>query len=207
VKRWVLERALATESRAERELRDVPDWLWDGERLPVPLETIADSHYGLLVREDTDLAALAELDGEVHISGLLIPGPREIWVSAVEARQWPGRRRFTIAHELGHWVLDCERGRAGDEPVHCRTENLSEQGTSEVGETPSTPPRPQYPPPRERDANRFAAALLMPRALVEKEHAWLDGDERKLAHAFGVSQLAMEWRLWFLEQMLEMKLS
>ena len=29
----------------------------------------------------------------------------EIWVNAEEARQWPARRRFTIAHELGHWRL------------------------------------------------------------------------------------------------------
>jgi hypothetical protein len=193
-------RALATEAAAEQQLREVPDWLWDGESLPVPLETIADSHYGLLVREEIELGALAGLEGNVHISGLLFPGAREIWVDAEEGLRWPGRRRFTIAHELGHWVLHCARGHFGEEPVHCRTETLSEQGTSDEQGAVQTPPHPRYPPPRERDANRFAAALLMPRALVEKEHAWLDGDERRLAQAFGVSALAMEWRLWFLQE-------
>ena len=38
----------------------------------------------------------------------------------------------------------------------------------------------------------------MPRALVEKEHAWVDGVLWKLARAFGVSEEAMEWRLRFL---------
>jgi hypothetical protein len=203
MRRWALDRALATETTAERELGRVPDWMWDGESLPVPLDAIADSHYGLLVREETDLAELAGLEDDVHISGLLLPGPREIWVDAEEGLRWPGRRRFTIAHELGHWVLHCEVGRAGGEPVHCRIESLSEQGTTDAEDGGQPPPRPTYPPPRERDANRFAAATLMPRALVEKEHAWLNGDERRMAQVFGVSVLAMEWRIWFLEQLAE----
>lgn len=206
MRRRSLEQALATEAAAEQELRQVPDFLWDGQTLPVPLETIADSHYGLLVRERLQLSALAGLKDDVHISGLLFPGPREIWVDEEEAHRWPGRRRFTIAHELGHWVLHCERGRSGDEPVHCRSETLSEQGTTDAEDASETPPQPRYPPPRERDANRFAAALLMPRSLVEKEHAWLDGDERRLAQMFGVSVLAMEWRVWFLHEILHMEL-
>ena len=35
MKRWAIERALATEAEAEQELRHVPGWLWDGETLPV----------------------------------------------------------------------------------------------------------------------------------------------------------------------------
>jgi hypothetical protein len=202
MKRWAIKRALETEAKAEQELRKIPDWIWDGERLPVPLETIADSHYGLLVEEEIGLARVAGLDKRHHISGLLLPGPREIWVDAEEARKWPGRGRFTIAHELGHWVLHCERDPGAQEPVHCRTESLSEQGTTnEDEEVGQTPPKPHFPPPRERDANRFAASMLMPRLLVEKEHAYLDGDERKMADVFGVSQLAMRWRIWFLEEL------
>jgi hypothetical protein len=39
------------EERAARVLTAVPEWLCDGETLPVPVEDIADSVYGLLVRD------------------------------------------------------------------------------------------------------------------------------------------------------------
>jgi hypothetical protein len=205
MKRWVARRALGTEAAAERELDTVPDWLWNRETLPVPLETIADSHYGLLVRDEIELAALAGLDGDVHISGLLFPATREILVDAEEALRWPGRRRFTIGHELGHWVLHCELGHAGAEPVHCRTDSLSEQAVvDDDGEEPKPEAARRFPPPHERDANRFAAALLMPRFLVETEYAWLDGDERRLAEAFGVSLAAIQWRIRFLHELAEL---
>jgi hypothetical protein len=195
-----LRRTLAIEAAAECELAEVPDWLWDGESLPVPVEDIADSHYGLLVRAQDELAALAGLPREVHISGLLFPAQREIWVDAEEAERAPGRRRFTISHELGHWVLHCAVGAEDDDPVHCRSETMREQGTTlEKDEGPKQAGRVRYPP-TEREANQFAAALLMPRGLVEKEHAWLDGVVRRLARTCRVSVEAMEWRLRFLKE-------
>lgn len=50
--------------------------------------------------------------------------------------------------------------------------------------------------PREVSANRFAAALLMPTALV-KHMIFEEGvtDLQKLANTFGVSTAAMEFRL------------
>ena len=35
--------AWSIEERAERVLGEVPGWIWDGARLPVPVEHIADS--------------------------------------------------------------------------------------------------------------------------------------------------------------------
>ena len=96
------------EERAEAVLAGLPGYVWDGERLPVPVEDIADSGFGLLVRDVEDMGtapgAPALLDGQ-SLSGLLLPARGEIWVNADEARQWPPRRRFTIGHELGHWVM------------------------------------------------------------------------------------------------------
>ena len=43
------------EERAERVLASAPGYVWDGERLPVPVEEIVDSVYGLLVRDVADL--------------------------------------------------------------------------------------------------------------------------------------------------------
>lgn len=39
------------ELRAERLLEAIPEWLWDRESLPVPIEDIVDSHSRLLVRD------------------------------------------------------------------------------------------------------------------------------------------------------------
>jgi hypothetical protein len=202
---------VTVEAAAERELARVPDWLWDGIDAPVPVEAIADSHFGLLVDEGTDLAALAALAGGDGgpggtVSGLLLPDRKEIWVDAGEAARAPGRRRFTIAHEVGHWVLHCLRGATGaDRPVHCRATEVREEVAADRAEADRAPPAPgprvrpaRGYPPSELEANGFAAALLMPRALVVREHERLDGDCPALARAFGVSRLAMERRLWFL---------
>ena len=94
---------------AETVLDGVPAYVWDGERLPVPVEEIVDTCYGLYVRDVKDMAtapgAPALAPGQ-SLSGLLLPASGEIWVNADEARQWPPRRRFTaIGHELGHWVM------------------------------------------------------------------------------------------------------
>jgi uncharacterized protein DUF955 len=108
------------EERAEQVLARVPAWLWDGERLPVPVEDIADSVYGLLVRdvETMDAAPGAPaLSPDQSLSGLLLPTRGEIWVNAEEARLWPPRRRFTIGHELGHWELH----RDGQQSLFCRS--------------------------------------------------------------------------------------
>jgi len=83
-----------------------------------------------------------------------------------------GRRRFTIAHEIGHFVLHPER---------CRPERggaVNEAGRLE-----------------EREADSFAAELLMPEHLVReavREHGL---DATRLADRFEVSRKAMLTRL------------
>ncbi len=72
-------------SEAERVLDAAPGYVWDGERLPVPVEDIADSVFGLLVRDVKDMAtapgAPVLREGQA-LSGLLLPGRGEIWVNA-----------------------------------------------------------------------------------------------------------------------------
>ena len=174
------------EQRAEAVLARVPDWIWDGERLPVPIEDIADSCFGLRVRDVADLAAApgAPALGAGHaLSGLLLPNRGEIWVNSEEAREWPPRRRFTIGHELGHWCLH----RRGGEGVFCRSSSVVEDVEAD---SPPTPERP----PAEEEANLFAAALLMPARLV-REH-YEPGDEfERWCRLFDVSGAAMGRRL------------
>ena len=96
------------EQRAEAILSSVPDYVWDGESVPVPVNDIVDSVFGLQVLDVEDMTAAPECpplgDGE-SLSGLLLAHEKQIWCKASEGVQWPTRRRFTIAHELGHWVL------------------------------------------------------------------------------------------------------
>ena len=160
----------------------IPGYIWDGESLPVPVEEIADSHAGLLVRDVEDLRrapGVPELEPGQTLSGLMLPARGEIWVNAEEARQWPPRRRFTIAHELGHWLLH----RDPERPVFCRS--------TSVDPAEARPPLP----PAEEQANAFGAAVLMPAWLVRAQYVRLGRDFFALCDAFGASGAAMGRRL------------
>ncbi len=174
--------------KAEELLASVPGWIWDGESLPVPVEDIADSHFGLYVRDVDDMAeapGCPEVAGDQTISGLLLPSRGEIWVNADEARQWPPRRRFTIGHELGHWVLHQDRQTS----LFCR------HGTIDPSEGEQA--APERPPldPIEQEANWFAASLLMPASLVRFHYERTGGDHQALCRIFNCSGAAMGRRL------------
>ena len=169
------------EERAEQVLAKVPAYVWDGERLPVPVEDLVDSVYGLLVRDVEDMGAAPgapSLAAGQSLSGLLLPARGEIWVNADEARQWPPRRRFTIGHELGHWVMH----RTGQQALFCRR--------TTVDETVALPARDI-----EEEASAFAAALLMPQWLFVREHARCGGDVAELGRVFGTSETATQRRV------------
>lgn len=172
------------ERLAEAFLAGVPSYIWDGHALPVPIEDIADSHAGVLVRDVENLSSTLgapRLGTGQTLSGLLLPSVSEIWVNADEARQWPPRRRFTIAHELGHWCLH----RGDERNLFCRS--------SAVEPTPSAN-RPPLPLPEEQ-ANAFAAALLMPARLVQEQYVRRKRDFFELCDTFGASGAAMGRRL------------
>jgi hypothetical protein len=148
---------------------------WGGEELPVPVERIARDELGLRIEESW------ELDGEC--SGMLIPSERLILVNARETAATAGeapirRARFTVAHEVGHW--ECHVRAAGmTEETFCRPVDLSEAADRTL----------------EREANVFAAELLMPEDAVRA--AWDEApDAEACARRFDVSPLAMRWRLY-----------
>jgi hypothetical protein len=93
---------------------------------------------------------------------------------AVSARSDGGerRRRFSIAHEIGHFVLHPEQARY-------------ERGGS-TNEAMRA---------REREADAFAAELLMPEHLVRQAAFEEGADARRLADRFEVSVAAMTVRL------------
>ena len=169
-------------------LAKLPSWLWDGETLPVPVEHVADSGHGLLIRDVADLSTAPGAPQGSHLSGLLLSDRGEIWVNAGEAREWPPRRRFTIGHELGHWCLHRANG-----AVWCRARTVD----------PDEPVEPsvRHPyPPEESEANEFAATLLMPAHLIARHYARLrERDPNtafpELCRLFGTSGAAMSRRL------------
>lgn len=122
------------------------------------------------------------------VAGLLVRRGNRA-VIAVHRGDPANRRNFTIAHEIGHHVLghQFEPG----EHVHVdRGHYISQRGPrSSTGVDP-----------KEVEANQFAAALLMPAALVRDAAGQLglpimDSDVSELARLFRVSDQAMTIRL------------
>ena len=90
------------------------------------------------------------------------------------------RNRFTIAHELGHYVL------------HYIAKQL---GGKKVKAARASGPNQQR---AEREADWFAAALLMPQALFLEEYKKSEGNLTSVARHFGVSTQAAKWQLEYL---------
>lgn len=119
-----------------------------------------------------------QADLEKDVSGAIFRDSGDDPYILLNGNDHPNRKRFTCAHEIGHWVeRTLSDPTAAIEFVDFRN-TLSATGTDA----------------REVFANRFAAELLMPERLIRK---WLDNGERvlELARRFGVSPEAMGHRL------------
>ena len=131
-----------------------------------------------------DVRRVALADG---LSGLLVrDGGRKI-ISYSDADIEP-RQRFTIAHEIGHLLMHPGR------PHIAETTKLVNVSKREVSRN--------YADAREeREANQFAAALLMPGAAIIDRWDLLaskvdnaDSLAGQLAREYGVSKSAMKYR-------------
>ena len=162
----------------------VPEFIWDGESLPVPVEEIVSNSFGLRIRLIDDMTTAPGLESErsENVSGLLLVADGEIWVNAAEARQWEGRKRFTIGHELGHYVMHQEVARP---TIFCRK--------IEVEDDLADANRDLLPAEREADA--FAAAMLMPEHLVRRQVENGGPDVAALCAVFGTSEKATRYRI------------
>ena len=147
-------------------------------KVPVPIEVVA---------HRLDLKTEATALGD-NVSGMLVVENDRgaIGYNSSHARV---RQRFTVAHEISHFVLHLKKNLRSqlfiDPFVIFRRDDNSATGDDR----------------QEVEANRFAAALLMPATLVRKEikkHT-LDLDDEDalvfLAKRFRVSTVAMTYRL------------
>ncbi len=172
------------EERAERLLGALDSYIWAEPKPPIPIDDIADSHFGLHVceRSPEEMRAAPgapELGPDDTLSGLLLPGRMEIWVNAKEAGEWPTRRRFTIAHEIGHWVMH----RGYERALFCRRGAVQADDREVEG------------PDIEEEASIFAASLLMPRELMKTYWERCGHRHDAMCKIFKASKVAMGRRL------------
>ncbi len=143
------------------------DKVWVDKGFPVDPADIASS-LGVVVYE-------ANAPGS--ISGALIKEEGKDPIIVLSKTDSRNRKRFTCAHELGHYAKRSEENAATYKYVDLRSD-LSSGGSD----------------PDEIFANRFAAALLMPESAV-REFVGRKMPVFLLAETFGVSAEAMSYRL------------
>lgn len=134
---------------------------------PVPINSLIET-YDLKVSEvDFD----AKYD---NVCGYIDLEARTIVINRSNA---PTRKAFTLAHELGHWLLH---------PV----EIAQDPSQTVVFRIPLDRPDPD---PLEKEANSFAANLLVPEDFLRRpEYAGMAVSE--IAKCFGVSPQVIEYR-------------
>lgn len=183
-------RTLEPAAAAQAVLGDFEQRYEVAEVPPVPVERVAIALLGLFLDEADDIRALpgAPTD-QGRLSGMLDAEEMVIWVDRGEARRSPGRRRFTIAHEIGHLVLHVPDLH---EVFYDRPADIREIEESPVAELPELRRR-------EREANVFARELLMPEALVNEQADATGFNLSALAKRFEVSVPAMRLRLRLLK--------
>lgn len=159
--------------------------------LPVPVELVVERVHGLRIVTQR----LPPGPPGTKILGALVAQDRAIYLNEDHLdlfETWIGPLEFTVAHELGHWLYDADNPDqqsllAGIEPkeqVFCR--GSGQAGLHDLARL------------RERNADRFAARLLLPEELVRRElplRGWPNVDIRTLAAEWGVSRRTLEIRL------------
>lgn len=109
----------------------------------------------------------------------------EKFIVTVNENESANRQRFTAAHELAHYLL--HRDLMGDgERMHRHVDSLFDGGQPSGDVV--------FKREHEIQANRIAAQIVMPTALIEEKFQ-TNKDVAALARDFGVSKAAMEIRL------------
>lgn len=154
--------------------------------LSIPIERIVEVSYELSI-EWNDI----DEPPDHKILGALSPSTRTIVMNTRHLPmfdRWVGPERFTLAHELAHWLYDAENPEQGTldfgdtSEIFCRRDD-----TSVLDDTTRI---------REQNANALAAHVLLPDDLVLAQD--LDAvlaDFRATAYAWGVSQQMLRIKL------------
>lgn len=130
-----------------------------------------------------DIVSIEEIDTASFEAALVMDEHKASGSILLARGRWPERRRFSIGHELGHFLIPTHRPCPG-EPLSCSLDDLrlTDIKTRDLHKR------------IEAEANRFAAALLMPPKRLRKAITSLEPNLREivaLAKDFGVSKEAM----------------
>jgi hypothetical protein len=117
---------------------------------PVPIAAIAAALDIVEIRK----APLKSLEG-----ALITPADRNVGAILINRRSPATRQRFTIAHELGHFLIPWHRP---DDPLGTFACSLADLAGTWRKPSASVPRRDR----QEAEANRFAIELLAPRRLM-----------------------------------------
>lgn len=146
-----------------------------GLTLPIPIEQIA---------RQLDIADIRELAADGFVGGLITDTSRSDGFILVKQGLIEERRRFTIGHELGHFLMVHHRPPATG--FQCSAVDMNRRAV-----------RKEELPPAQRwevEANEFASLMLMPPPMWRREAGcYRDPDLAQiapLAKAFGVSREA-----------------
>ena len=146
-----------------------------GSEMPVPVVSVA-KNLGIVISE-IDMPTL-EVGGSKKPSGILTQ-VSDIWTILLNKEDAHTRKRFTIAHEIGHFLLH-------------KTDTLFIVDSFVSGETFYRTEASDLD--MEKEANFFAASLLMPETKVRELFATFQNPS-ELANQFGVSEVSMTFRL------------
>src|SRR6185437_10705677 len=119
--------------------------------VPVPIEELA---------RQLDIREIAPLETEGFEGGLLTDEARSSGIILVNGAARRGRRRFTIGHELGHFLIPTHKPKKGSEFL-CSRDDMRRWSDKDQDSYVRM----------EVQANEFSALILMPPPLWRKEIA------------------------------------
>ena len=127
------------------------------------------------------------IDAEDNLSGFFLVNDKKIKMIGYNKNHSENRKRFTIAHEFGHFQLHLQSDQKFFIDNNSKFFRNEKSSSGELKQ--------------EREANAFAAALLMPVPLLERELEKINDNEdidsivTFLSSRFLVSEESMRYRL------------
>jgi len=141
---------------------------------PVDIWKLLDN-YGIVIHERTFPLKHASISGFVVFADSDKTAP----VFVINKADTDDRKKFTLAHEFGHWVLH-KKELMDDPALSVLYKNpIGSQTTDQI----------------EVEANQFAAQLLVPDTMLHAEHEATSAHKKDLARTFKVGEDIIGFRL------------